>query len=136
MRFKSANNVFGISEYFDPNWMDTESGIIVPPKDEWDYSRELKVEDVDIWEIIYESTDISVFAAWSPYAELYLIRPGYTLYACGIREEVYYGVGAQQKIQQRMTELNIPFSIQQVWVDPDKMWLYDKPFSLSSITIL
>jgi hypothetical protein len=135
MRFKSADNVFGVSEYFDINWIDN-SKIMFPPKTDWDYSRELKIEDIDVWEILYESTDISVFAAWSPYAEFYLIRPGYALYNCGMVEEVYYGVGAQSKLIERMKELNIPYSLQTAWVDPEDMWLYQKPEKSSSIIIL
>ncbi len=52
MRFKSTQNIFkDLQEYFDPNWMDSNS-LILPPKKEWDYKRPMQIEDVDLWEVI------------------------------------------------------------------------------------
>ena len=38
--------------------------------------------------------------------------------------ETYYGPGAQKQVQNRMREMSIPFSVNQTWVEPEDMWLY------------
>jgi hypothetical protein len=124
-RFKSSQNIFkDFSEVFDPNWMDSDK-IILPPKTNWDYQREMRFEDVNIWEVIHEQSGaVGVYAAWDPYAEFYLIRAGWLKESQGHGFETYYGQGAQKQVQKRMKELNIPFSIYQHWVEPENMWLY------------
>ena len=95
----------------------------VPPHPEWDYSRELQIEDVDIWEVIYEQGGgVGVYAAWCPYAEYYLVRTGWWNVPNDI--ETYYGPGAQKAVQKRMNELKIPYTTNQVWVEPEDMYLY------------
>jgi hypothetical protein len=126
MRFKSTQNIFkDFGEVFESKWMDSNV-LGMPPKYDWDYSRELKVEDVDIWEVIYEQGGgVGVYASWSPYAEFYLIRTGWWNDAKGYGIETYYGPQSQQKVQQRMKDLNIPFTLNETWVEPEDMWLYE-----------
>jgi len=123
MRFKSTQNIFkDFQEVFEDKWM-TSNKVETPPNPEWDYSRELQIEDVDVWEVIYEEGGgIGVYASWCPYAEFYLIRTGWNNIPNDI--EVYYGAGSQKAVQKRMKELKIPYSIQKQWVEPEKMWLY------------
>lgn len=118
MRFKTTTNIFkDFGEYFDPNWMSSNK-IELPPKKDWDYSRELQIEDVDIWEVIYEqSGGTGVYAAWNPYAEFFMV-------IVRGQVETYYGIGAEKFVQKRMKELGIPFALNQVWVEPDQMYLY------------
>jgi hypothetical protein len=125
MRFKSSQNIFkDFGEVFDPNWMDSNK-IILPPKTNWDYKREMRFEDVNIWEIIYEQGGaVGVYAAWDPYAEFYLVRVGWFLESQGHGFEVYYGPGAQKQVQTRMKELGIRYSLNEHWVEPEDMWLY------------
>ena len=55
MRFRSTQNIFSdLGEIFEPNWMDSDK-IVLPPNPKWDYSRPLQIEDVDIWEVIWEA---------------------------------------------------------------------------------
>ena len=70
MRFKTTQNIFkDFEEYFDPNWMDSNS-LILPPKKEWDYKRPMQIEDVDLWEVIYEQGGaVGVYASYNPFAE-------------------------------------------------------------------
>lgn len=115
-------------ELFDPNWMDSDK-LVLPPKIDWDYSRELQIEDIDIWEVIYQQGGgLGVYAAWSPYAEFYLITSPAFLYKEN-SIETYYGANAQKQVQGRMKDLNIPFSLNEVWVEPENMWLYENPKS-------
>lgn len=133
--FKTTYNILikqDEDELFNDNWMDSDK-LILPPKIEWDYSREMQIEDVDIWEVIYEQTNgFGVYASWLPYAEFYLITSGNTNHLRMINGvpygdriwETYYGKGADKKVQSRMRELNIPFSLNKKWVEPEKVWLY------------
>lgn len=123
MRFKSTQNIFkDFGEVFESKWMDSNK-IETPPNPNWDYSRELTIEDVDIWEVIYEQGGgVGVYAAWCPNAEFYLVRTGWWNMPNDI--ETYYGAGANAKVQARMKELGIPFITHKVWVEPEEMWLY------------
>ena len=108
---------------FDPNWMDSNQ-VQLPPTREWDYSREMSIEDVDIWEILYlESGNLGVFASWSPFAEFYMITLRGELTDAN-RIETYYGAGAQQKVVKRAKELDIPLAFKKIWVEDEHMWLY------------
>ncbi len=137
MRFKSTQNIFkDFSEVFESKWMDSNV-LGMPPKYDWDYYRELQIEDVDIWEVIYEQGGgVGVYASWSPYAEFYMIRTGWWNAEKGYGIETYYGPQAQQKVQARMKDLNIPFILNQVWVEPEEMWLYEnKPMTKDVLSL-
>lgn len=132
--FKSTYNILkkqDEDEVFDENWMDSNK-LIIPQNTKWDYSRKLTVEDVDIWEVIYEgSGGIGVYASYNPYAEFYMITTGinfknsptyhgqFAYYDRII--ETYYGYSAQNQIQKRMIELNIPFSLNYIWVEEEDL---------------
>jgi len=123
VRFKSTQNIFkDFGEVFESKWMDSNK-IETPPNPAWDYSRELQIEDVDIWEVIYEQGGgFGVYASWCPYAEFYLVRTGWWNVPNDI--ETYYGVGAQASVQKRMKELGLNPVINKHWVEPEDMWLY------------
>ena len=128
MRWKSTQNIFkDFGEVFETKWMDSNK-IETPPNPPWDYSRELQIEDVDIWEVIYEQGGgVGVYAAWCPYAEFYIVRTGWWNEASGNALETYYGAGASEAVQKRAKELKIPLYASEVWVSPEDMWLYEKP---------
>lgn len=125
MFFKTTKNIFeDFKEYFDPNWMDSNK-LILPSNKKWDYKRPMEIEDVNIWEVIYEQGGaIGIYAAYDPYAEFYMIRVGWFLEQKGWGAEVYYGPGAQKKVIKRAKELNIPISTHKTWVHPEDMWLF------------
>lgn len=124
--FKTGKDILFGGEFFDENWMDSNK-LVLPPKVDWDYSRPLKFEDVDIWEVIAEPWDIGVYAAWNPYAEFYVVVNGrYNGWQNPHLDiEEYYGPGAQIKIQKRLKELNILVALNDYWVDEKDMWLYE-----------
>jgi hypothetical protein len=125
LRFKTTHNIFkDFGEHFDPNWMDSNK-LITPPKKNWDYKRPMQIEDVNLWEVICEQGgSVGIYAAWDPYAEFYMIRVGWFLEAQGYGAEIYYGPGSMNKMIKRAKELNIPISTNNVWIDPNDMWLY------------
>lgn len=125
--FKSTYNIFkapGQDEVFEENWMESNS-VYTPPTKIWDYKRQLKIEDIDIWEVLYEQGGgVGIYAAWEPYAEFYMIRTGWMEELAGRGLETYYGPGSQNKVYQRAKELGIPLATNKIWVDSEHMWLY------------
>lgn len=129
--FKSTYNILKSpeeDEVFDPNWMDSDK-IVLPPKRDWDYKRELVIEDVDIWEVLYEeSNGIGIYVSWSPYAEFYLITTGWKPQIPQQRIndrlwETYYGFDAQQKVYYRAKDLGVSLPVFKVWVEDDDVRL-------------
>lgn len=132
-QFKSTYNILknqSEDEVFNPNWMDSDK-LILPPTKKWTYDREMQIEDVDIWEILYEASGgIGVYAAWTPYAEFYMLTAGWKPLQDNqiVNDrliETYYGAGSQRKVMQRAKELDIPLNFYKSWVDPEDMWLYE-----------
>jgi hypothetical protein len=131
--FKTTQNVLtGVGEHWDENWLDSDVPVY-PPREEWPYDREMQIEDVYLWEQIAEPWDIGVYAAYDPYAEFYLIRHEKNYNYDGWKPadaprtfsfETFYGPGAQQEVYKRMKELGFPLTVRKVWIDDDKMWLY------------
>lgn len=124
--FKTTKNIFipWEDELFSENWMDTNK-VYTPPTKIWDYKKQLKIEDIDIWEVIYEQGGgVGVYAAWEPYAEFYLIRTGWKEELQGRGLETYYGENSQEKVIKRCKELKIPLQINKLWIDPGDMWLF------------
>ena len=130
--FKKTEHILsGTGEHFDPNWLDSNE-VILPPKFDWDYQREMRVEDVYLWEQITEPWEYGVYAAWDPYAEFFLLRreTDYEKLAWDpthkrqFQFETFYGQGAQARLIQRMRQLGIPVHFNDVWIDPEKLWLY------------
>ena len=128
--FKSTYNILKKpweDEVYDPNWMDSDT-LKLPKKTKWDYKREIQVEDVQIWEVLYEGGGAKgVYAAWEPYAEFYMIRVGFQLEEQGHGVETYYGAGAQELVMKRMVELGYPLNVTKTWVETEDMWLHQSP---------
>lgn len=119
--FRTTHNILkepNLGDFFDENWMN-QNTLQLPPKKDWDYSRELSLEDVDLWEVLYEGSSGGVYAAWSPYAEFYLVK----VTCCNL--ETFYGVGAQKRLKEYLLKYNINLSEQMVWKEPEEMWLYE-----------
>jgi hypothetical protein len=123
--FRTTVEIFKNSgEHYDPNWMDSKT-IQLPPNKKWDYKRDLQIEDVNIWEVLYEEGNGSrVYASWDPYAEFYILMPKVSEISKINNIEVYYGAGAQKLLQKRIKELGIRLDPTFHWVEDDEMWLY------------
>jgi hypothetical protein len=138
-QFKSTYNILkkvDADEVFETSWMDRDQ-IYLPPKVDWDYQREMKIEDVDIWEVLYhQGGSVGVYAAWMPYAEFYMITSGpdyrnAPMIIDGFQYvnkniETFYGPEAQKKVFNRAKELGIKLAIYKNWVDNNEMWLYSQ----------
>lgn len=131
-QFRSTRDIFVTpdqDEVFDPNWMDSDK-LILPPKADWDYAREMQTEDVDIWEVIHESGVFSLYASWSPYAEFYLFlyKDMFTPRKWGERivptVQTFYGANASNEVYRLAKDVGIQLTLYTHWVEPENMWLY------------
>jgi len=151
-RFKTTLNILKKSdenEAFESKWFDSDE-LVLPPKIKWDYSRDLQVEDIDYWEVLYEASDgIGFYAAWCPYAEYYLITTGldikngpqFTDINLKTQHipywhktfETFYGPNAEFHAVNRAKDFGILLNATTIWVDESEMWLHqpmssdDKP---------
>lgn len=119
--FKSNANIFkDHGEYFESKWMDSDE-LVLPPTQTWTYDRELQIDDVDLWEVLYEG-DFGVYAAWSPHAEFYMILPFYWAagkFSATYSIETFYGTDAALKTWKRAAELGIKLPLADYWVEQD-----------------
>lgn len=122
--FRTTHNIVkDNNEYFDPNWMDSNT-LKLPPKKDWDYKREMTIEDVDLWEVLYEQGSVGVYAAWLPYAEFYMFKPPWQMLEKGWGLETYYGANASNNVADRLKKFGIYLPKHKVWVDNEDLWLY------------
>jgi hypothetical protein len=137
-QFKTTYNILTKpweDEAWNNNWMDSDK-LVLPPKGEWDYNRTMQIEDVNLWEVIYQQGGgLGLYASWDPYAEFYLITHHHFAVKTNAIE-TYYGPGAQEEVKKRAKELGIPVYLNEIWIDKEDMWLYSKPESKSNILIL
>jgi hypothetical protein len=112
-------------ELYDDNWLDSNKVELPWTGGDWDYSRELTIDDVDIWEVLYESgNSFGIYAAYSPNAEFYMIRVGYILEQQGYGIETYYGPEAGKSVFKRAKELKVDLPVYKEWVAPEDLWLH------------
>lgn len=136
--FKSTYNILKApweDELFSDNWMDSDK-MVLPAKKNWDYARPLQIEDVNIWEVIYQQGGgKGLYASWDPYAEFYMITTN-NWNGTDPKIEMFYGQDAGKKSYKRAKELGMPISINKIWVEPEEMWLYQEPEFKSNTLIL
>lgn len=127
-QYKSTYNILtrpDEDEAFESKWMEYP-WIVDPPTKDWDYKREMKIEDVDIWEVLAEgSGGVGVYAAWTPYAEFYMVTTGWKPKTiCDRIIETYYGPGSQDKVFKRAKEIGLDLKIHNTWVDEHSLWQF------------
>jgi hypothetical protein len=122
MRLRSTKDIFkDHTEISTINFDESLSELDLPLRKQWSYERNMQLEDVDVWEVIYEEAGgTGVYAAWEPYAEFYMLRlKDYTL-------EFFYGPGAQAfMLKYLKTAWNVTLSTAPVWVDESELYLFD-----------
>ena len=99
----------------------------LPPQLDWNYTKEPTLKDIALWEEIYRQPgNIGIYAAWSPYAEFYMIV--YELFlGTGYETETFYGSSAAEDLFKKAKSLDIHLEIQKIYIYP---W-HTPPFDAS-----
>lgn len=101
-------------EILNSPWKEGQVMPDLPIRHEWVKSRKIEFSDVTIWEQIYfQPGNIGIYAAWSPYVEMYAIT--YNLLG---HYEIYSGESAGNQVYQRAHLLGISLPVNTVWVPP------------------
>jgi hypothetical protein len=93
-----------------------ETTVHLPPKIRWDKLENMSISDVELWEqIYYQPGNVGIYAAWTPYAELYMIV--YDLFADEEKTiKTFIGNTASNDVFKKAQELGIDLSTHQIWV--------------------
>lgn len=107
-RWKVTEQILNLSkdgEFFDENWMNYDKIWQYAPKPiPWKESRNIKFEDVDLWEVITEiSGPIGVYAAYQPYAEYYVVTKNWKVIA------EFKGILANIELEKYLISNKIPY---------------------------
>ena len=107
-RWKATEQILHLSkdgEVFDENWMNYDRiSQYAPPSPAWNGDRPMRVEDVDIWEVITEmSGPVGVYAAWCPYNEFYIVTAGWRIVA------EFSGWQANKRLEDFLIANSIPY---------------------------
>jgi len=89
----------------------------LPLKEEWLTTRLPSFSDIDTWEqIYYQPGNVGIYAAWSPYVELFIITHDLFLdQLAGI--EIFSGGDASENAKNRAKQLGIIVPTNTVWVN-------------------
>ena len=92
-------------EFFDDNWMNYNSIFqYIPPSPPWISDRNIRFEDVDLWEVISEmSGPVGVYCAWCPYEEYYIVTNGWRIV------EEFSGWMANERLESYLIKHNINY---------------------------
>lgn len=135
--FKTNKDIFVApweEEAFDKKWFDSPN-LVLPKYKEWDYKREMNIEDVQLWEqLCYATGGLALYAAWEPYAEFYLITHEWHLHKSNAWE-TFYGPGSMKKAYHRARQLGMHVYPKEVWVEDEDMWLYQEPTDKKIISL-
>jgi hypothetical protein len=97
--------------------IEIKNSIDFPKKLHWTCLESVKFKDVECWEeIFYNQCDIGIYAAWSPFAEFYIIVNFLFLESeHGI--EYFQGNSALEEVLNRAQELGIDLTVTNYWID-------------------
>jgi hypothetical protein len=96
-------------ELLELSWDLPSPATTIPLKEEWLINRLARIDDIDLWEEIYHQPgNIGIYAAWSPYTELYIIVHSL------LHEVEEYHLSTDAKL--RMEEFGVVLSENRIWV--------------------
>jgi len=106
MIFRTTEQIFKGGVYFDQNWSELPPHFLNTPRPNsfWNSKKEIEVEDVDFWEVICETGGGNgVYAAYQPYAEIYLVRHDNIFLEC------FSGLNANLRAEKYCIKNNISY---------------------------
>ena len=88
--------------------------------------RDISYRDIELWELIHHIPGgISVYAAWNPYTEFYIIV--HDLFKeTPAAIESFYGPRAEEELLEKLKTYGVTLSKNRVWINPDFSWMYDQ----------
>lgn len=107
-RWKTTGQITNLrndGEVFDPNWMNySRVQDYMPAPTPWTEKHPPRVEQIEIWEVITEiSGPVGVYAAWTPYAELFVVTNRWRIV------EEFSGLNANSRLEQYLIKHRIPY---------------------------
>jgi hypothetical protein len=111
--FKTTNDILS-KPWSDSSLYQTQE---LPIKEEWLKTNLPTFDDIDTWEeIYYQPGNVGIYAAWSPYVELFIITHDLFLnQLSGI--EIFSGGDASENAKHRARQLGIVVPTNTVWVN-------------------
>lgn len=108
--------IFKTSQEILSRWQDSLGTSVHPKKYEWLESRDPTPCDIKFWEEIYcESGNLGVYAAYSPFVEMYLIIH-LSVLENELSQELFYGSYAEHEIIERCKDLGIVLPIRTICI--------------------
>jgi hypothetical protein len=97
---------------------------LLPKRTEWNYSKELTIDDVKTWEeIYYQEGTIGIYASWDPYAEFYIVV--YNLFTAGPNGiKIFQGQCAYKEVIHYAEKFGISLKLDKIWIDAENEWVY------------
>jgi hypothetical protein len=108
-RWKATEQILNLhkdGEVFDENWMNYDRIFqYMPDPTPWTENRSPRIDEVDIWEVITETSGpIGVYAAWQPHAELYIVTSNWRIVA------EFSGWNSNNRLEEYLIANKIPYS--------------------------
>lgn len=106
-RFKTKYNVFeNNDELFSEELAKENGGVYIPETWDWDGPAQITVDDVIIWECLFEQSGSSgIYVAWAPYANFYIVTEG------RIVVQEFFGLSAKELLDKYCVANSIPVPV-------------------------
>lgn len=105
-RFKTKYNVFENNDELFSEELAKENGIYLPETWDWNEPSQIAVNDVIIWECLFEQSGLSgIYAAWAPYEDLYIV----TEHRDVVKE--FFGPSAKELVDKYCVANGIPVPV-------------------------
>lgn len=112
--FKTNSDIFVTfgEESFIEDYMNHDKPIY-PPTRPWTNERPMQIEDVDLWEVLYEQGGgTGLYISWCPYAEFYMVLNNHSV-------DTFYGQREFPRLIKHLNQIGIPYNIKNINVDED-----------------
>lgn len=119
---KKFNILRTTTSIFQNEWGGERDGDVVynnspPIFIDWDYSKSVTINDITIWEQIYQSPgNFGLFISWAPYIEYYVFI-FYTFNERCRKIKTFYGPDAHIEVKKILQDYGVSVDITDVYVN-------------------